>query len=80
MICNPVAILLENDKHYPSGLILNRIDKQVFADSICKGDEVQCIVVSNNGQFPADIGENEFTDLVSGGTSDLVIDDAGSFA
>jgi hypothetical protein len=34
MVYIPVAILLENDKHCPSGLILNRIDTQVFADSI----------------------------------------------
>jgi hypothetical protein len=56
MACNPVEILLDNDNHRPSGLILNCIDKQVFAD-ICKGDEAFCVVVSNNGQFPADIGE-----------------------
>jgi hypothetical protein len=35
MVCNPVAILLENDKHSPSGLILNCIDKQMLAESIC---------------------------------------------
>jgi hypothetical protein len=35
MVYNPVAIILEDDKHRPSGLILNCIDEQMFADSIC---------------------------------------------
>jgi hypothetical protein len=68
MVYIPVAILLENDKHCPSGLILNRIDTQVFADSIWKGDEVFCIIVSNNGNFPQISEKTSSPTFGSGGT------------